>query len=368
MRNVMTTIKRLVLWVYGFLVRHPGLMAVFGFVSGVASYVLVEGRETFAQVLAVLMLVSWLLLVMEPWIRALFLKLFGVKMPRIVMRLGTQMVHQESLFFALPFFFAATTWNHSQAIFTAALAISAVISVIDPIYHGQLARRRVLYLVFHVMTLFAVLLIVLPLLLLINTQQSLQLAMIAALLFSLPSLWDAVPERRLIRMSVRMLVLVAMGAVIWQARILIPPAALELNGITLSQQIDREQRNPGESLDIISEQALRADGLYAWTSVKAPRGLRENIHHVWLYEGEVVDRITLDIEGGGENGYRAWTHKLNFPDTVQGNWQIRVVTDSGQLIGLTRFEVVAGPTEPDSIESGLPSPVPLAGLSNNRTN
>ena len=327
-----------VLTAFEFLRRHPGLMAIVGFISGVASYVLVEGRETFAQTLAILMLISWLLLVLEPWVRLLFLKMFGVQMPPVVMRFGTQMVHQESLFFALPFFFAATTWNHAQALFTAALAGSAVISVIDPIYHGQLAKRRGFYLVFHAMTLFAVLLVVLPLLLLLNTEQSLQLALIVALVFSVPSLFGGMPNGHWWRMPLRFVGLIVLGLIIWQARTLIPPASLELNGITLSQQVDREQRTPGESLETISEADLRASGLYAWTSVKAPRGLLENIHHVWIHNGKEVDRITLDI-AGSDVGYRAWTHKLNFYDDVLGNWQIRVVTDSGQLIGLARFEV-----------------------------
>ncbi|MDP1931412.1 MAG: DUF5924 family protein [Gammaproteobacteria bacterium] len=338
----MKLIKRIVFRVFESLKQHPGLMAIFGFFSGVASYVLVEGREAFAQAIATLMLVSWLLLVMEPWIRALFLKLFGVPMPRMVMRFGTQMVHQESLFFALPFFLAATTWNHTQALFTSALILSAFVSVIDPIYHGQLARRRSLYMVFHAMTLFAVLLVVLPLILLLNTEQSLQLALVVALLFSLPSLGDVMPNGRWWRLPMMVLALIALGAALWQARILIPPAALELNGITLSQQMNREQRSPGQSLDSITEEALRTHGLYAWTSVRAPRGLRENIHHVWMRDGVVMDRITLDIEGG-DSGYRAWTHKLNFPADVIGSWQVRVMTDSGQLIGLTRFEVVGNP-------------------------
>ncbi|TFH75931.1 DUF2914 domain-containing protein [Gammaproteobacteria bacterium LSUCC0112] len=277
-------------------------MAIVGFISGVASYVLVEGREAFAQTLAILMLVSWLLLVLEPWIRLLFHKMFGVQMPPVVMRVGTQMVHQESLFFALSFFLAATTWNHAQALFTATLTGSAVISVIDPIYHGQLAKRRGFYLVFHAMTLFAVLLVVLPLLLLLNTEQSLQLALIVSLVFSVPSLFGGMPNGHWWRMPLRFGGLIVLGLIIWQARTLIPPASLELNGITLSQQVDRAQRTPGESLQTISEADLRASGLYAWT------------------------------------------HKLNFYDDVLGSWQIRVLTDSGQLIGLARFEV-AGSTQ-----------------------
>lgn len=337
----MEIVKNIVLRLIDILSRHPALMAIFGFVSGVASYVLVEGREAFAQAIAMLMLVSWLVLVLERWIRALFLRLFGVNLPVMVMRFGTQMVHQESLFFVLPFFFAATTWNHTQAVFTSLLALSAFVSVVDPIYYGQLANRRSLYMVFHAMTLFAVLLVVLPLILLLDTQQSLSLALVIALVFSIPSLWDAVPDVRRWKMPLRVVFLITLGGVLWLARVLIPPAALELNGITLSQQVDREQRSPGASLDTITESALRESGIYAWTSVKAPRGLRDNIHHVWIHNGTEVDRIVLDIEGY-ESGYRAWTHKLNFYDDVVGDWQVRVMTDSGQLIGLARFEVTAG--------------------------
>ena len=337
----MELIKTLILRTVDVLSRHPGLMAVVGFVSGVASYVLVEGRETFAQVIAALMLVSWLLLVLETWVRSLFFKLTGVELPTLVMRFGTQMVHQESLFFALPFFLAATTWNHMQALFTVMLMASALVSVTDPVYYGRLANRRSVYMVFHAFTLFAVLLVVLPLILLINTEQSLQLALIIALLFSIPSLWDVTPDTSRWRMPVRVLLLVALGGVLWLSRVLIPPAALELNDIRVSQQLDRDLREPGPALQTLTESALRDAGIYAWTSIKAPRGLRENIHHVWMFEGQEVDRITLDIEGY-ESGYRAWTHKLNFFDDVTGNWQVRVVTDSGQLVGLVRFRVLPG--------------------------
>ena len=52
-----------------------------------------------------------------------------------------------------------------------------------------------------------------------------------------------------------------------------------------------------------------------------------------------MERIALDITGGREQGYRAWTHKMNFPADPVGKWQVQVVTESGQLIGLTKFTV-----------------------------
>src|SRR5690554_624115 len=55
--------------------------------------------------------------------------------------------------------------------------------------------------------------------------------------------------------------------------------------------------------------------------------------------GEEVDRIALTIEGGREAGYRAWSHKQNFPGSAEGRWRIDVMTDSGQRIGVLRFRV-----------------------------
>jgi len=326
--------------------KYPGLMAALAFGSGVASYVLVEGRETFAQMIAALMLASWLLLVLEKWLRAEFLKRFKRDMPPTIMRFGTQMVHQESLFFALPFFLAATSWNSVQAVFTSLLILCALISVIDPLYYRQLAPRRSLYVLFHSLTLFAVLMVALPLIFQLNTRQSLQLALLVAFVFSLPSLGNVFANGGRWRLPIIAALLLVMAGGLWLMRSWVPPAVLELRGISLSQQLNREQRSPGPPLDQIGAAALLEKGLYAWTSVRAPRGLRDQIHHVWIHNGEVVDRITLDIEGGNDGGYRAWTHKLSFPTDPSGRWQVRVVTDSGQLIGITRFVVLDSTTAP----------------------
>lgn len=333
--------------------KYPGLMAVLAFASGVASYVLIEGREKFAQMLAALMLASWLLLVLENSLRAGFLKRFNLDLPPTIMRFGTQMVHQESLFFALPFFLAATTWDHAQAGFTSLLIVCALISVIDPLYYKQLAPRRALYVVFHALTLFAVLMVALPLIFQLNTRQSLQLALVIAFVFSLPSLGSLFVNGGRWRLPMITLLLLVMAGGLWFMRSWVPPAVLELRGMSLSQQIDREQRSPGPPLEQIEAAALREGGLYAWTSVRAPRGLRDQIHHLWIHNGMVVDRITLNIEGVSDTGYRAWTHKLNFPVDPTGRWQVRVVTDSGQLIGVTRFVV----TDPGEVKPLQAEPV-----------
>jgi hypothetical protein len=358
---LLTFLKTLFLRLVALFERHTGLMAVLAFASGVASFLLVERRESYAQIIALLMLSSWVWLVLENWLRAGLLRRFGFDLPPTLLRYATQMVQQESLFFVLPFFLVVTNWNHGQAIFTVLLLLCALISVIDPLYYKQLAPRRSLFIVFHTLSLFAVLVVVLPLILHLTTTQSLALALLLALLFSLPSLGDLLLNDRWWQRPLLMLMLVLLAAGLWQGRSWVPPATLRLMEITLSQQIDPVQHTAGGGLEKIDEAALHRLGLYAFTAVRAPRGLQEQIHHVWLHNGVVVDRITLDIAGGRQEGYRAWTHKLNFPADAVGRWQVQVVTDSGQLIGLTHFSVGKAPVPAAVEEQAGPPPMSPTG-------
>ena len=62
------------------------------------------------------------------------------------------MIHQESLFFVLPFFFVTTTWNSGQLVFTGLLAAAGLVSIVDPLYYKWLAPRRWLFLALHTLT------------------------------------------------------------------------------------------------------------------------------------------------------------------------------------------------------------------------
>ena len=114
--------------------RYPGSIALFGFFSGIASFVLVERQAGLAKVIAALMLFSWLWLMLENTLRRTLERRFGWKVPPPLLRYVTQMVHQESLFFIIPFFFITTTWNRGQSLFTLMLGLAALISLVDPLY------------------------------------------------------------------------------------------------------------------------------------------------------------------------------------------------------------------------------------------
>lgn len=322
-----------------FIKRYPGVIAFFGFCSGIGSFILVDRQAKLATWIAVIMLVSWLWLMVENSAVALIARVFKREIPQPLLRYATQMIHQESLFFVLPFFFVTTTWNSGQLVFTGILAAAGLVSITDPLYYKWLAPRRWLFMALHTLTLFAALLTALPVILHLTTAESYKLSLITAMLLSFPSLASSFPINNWKRAIGLVLMTLAIGGAGWLLRSWVPPATLWLTEVAVSTRFDNQNRTPGESIQEIGVNQLRSAGLYAYTSINAPRGLDERIYHVWRHNGEEVDRIALDIHGGRKEGYRAWTHKQNFPPDVLGKWQVRVLTEDGQMIGVLRFEV-----------------------------
>ncbi|MBU1281773.1 MAG: DUF2914 domain-containing protein [Gammaproteobacteria bacterium] len=336
----MQAVKQQVLKLIALIQRNPGLVAIFGFASGLASFLLVERQAELAQVLALVMLVSWLWLILENILRERIAQRFGFELPPPLLRYATQMIHQESLFFVLPFFFITTTWNSGQLLFSGLLASAALVSIIDPLYYRWLAPKRWLFLAYHTLTLFAVLLTALPIIFKLTTPQSYQLALAAAVVLSFPSLFTIITVQRWWRGLLLVGMTLAIGAGGWLVRVWVPPATLWLTQVAVTSQFDNQNRAPGESIKQLSVAQLRSQGLFAYTAINAPRGLNERIYHVWRRDGGEVERIALDIHGGRKEGYRAWTHKQNFPADAVGRWQVQVLTEAGQMIGVLRFKVV----------------------------
>ncbi|MBT8767422.1 DUF5924 family protein [Metapseudomonas boanensis] len=342
----LSTYKPHVLKLIALIQRHPRLIALYGFCSGVASFLLVDRGARVAKVIAILMLVSWVWLVLEHLFRRSIERLFGIEMPPPLMRFLTQLIHQESLFFVLPFFLITTSWNSGQALFTGLLAVAALCSITDPVYNKFLAPRRWLFLAYHTLTLFAVLLAALPLILQLTTAQSYRWALGSAVALSFASLFGAIRVQRWWRGLAMVGLTLAMGGVGWMTRTWVPPATLWLTEVAVTPELDNHRRTPGEGVKEVTSSELRRKGLYAYTAINAPRGLNERIYHVWRFRGQVVDRIALDINGGREAGYRAWTHKQNFPSDPVGRWQVQVITEAGQMIGTLRFRVTPSELPP----------------------
>ncbi|HEY0975317.1 MAG TPA: DUF5924 family protein [Solimonas sp.] len=317
--------------------RHA--VALLSFAAGVASFFLFERQEKVAQTLVILLPLSWLLVGLEPWLlkRAQNDRLFGWS-PLLLTWL-TQGLHQESFFFTLPFFLATTTWLSPQAGFIGLLMLAALGSMIDPFYFRHVLQKRWLLWAFHAAAGFITTLAAAPMLWHLTTAQSLKLAAGCLAVLSVPAWASALSRLGGWRWLPALVLGALLGALVLQLRTAIPPATLRVTEALMTTSIEPSTKAHGPALKMVDETRLRQEGLYAWTSIRAPRGLAERIEHHWVHQGQIVDRIAIQIQGGRERGYRAWTHKRAFPATVRGDWEVRVVTEGGQLIGITRFRV-----------------------------
>ncbi|MDY7116049.1 DUF5924 family protein [Halomonas sp. SSL-5] len=330
------------------------------FAAGLGSFFLVERQRWLGAMLALGMLAAWLLLLSESLIGRLLARRGYPTLPHGATQFIAQMIHQETLFFCLPFLLATTVWSSGQALFTLLIIGMALFSIVDPLYYRVADRLRWLYFAFHAQCVFLVVLVTLPTLLHLTTYQSLLLAIAAMLLFSLPSLLHLTANQRGRRWLMVLTLLLPLAGAAWLGRIWVPPASLWIAATALSPSFDEAARAPSGELRLTPE-ALSRQGLFAYTAIHAPRGLREEIHHVWRQDGQEVDRIPLVIEGGREAGYRAWSHKQNFPESPAGRWRIDVMTEGGQRIGVIRFRVAED--ESATLADGRPRrPAGLPGL------
>ncbi|SFU85660.1 Protein of unknown function [Halomonas korlensis] len=347
-------------WV-AFLRPWRWLWPPIAFAAGLGSFFLVERQQWLGAMLAIGMLIAWLLLLSESLIGRMLARRGHPKLPKGVTTFIAQMIHQETLFFCLPFLLVTTVWSSGQALFTLLLLGMAVFSIIDPLYYKLAERARWLYFAFHAQCVFLVVLVTLPIMFHLTTGASLKLALAAMVVFSLPSLLELLSGSTLRRWVMLLALLPLLAGAGWLGRIWVPPATLWITATALSPGFDVQARKPRDSVRL-TPSALPETGLYAYTSIRAPRGLKEQIFHVWRHEGEVIDRIPLQIKGGRDEGYRAWSHKQNFPEAPAGPWRIDVMTDSGQRIGVLRFRVDANEARATLADGDIDSPLGLAGI------
>lgn len=320
-------------------VRFRWLVPLVSFIIGIGSYFLIQRQNSLAQWLTALMLLGWVALLFEGLLCRVLAYIIGERMPQILVRYAAQALHQETLFFALPFFLATTTWLSTQLVFTGLLVIAAFASVIDPVYYDVIARRRPLFFAYHAFTMFAALLTAGPIIGSMTTGDTIAIASGVMAVAALPSFSDVLRVRHWSRWFILVGLSVALGSTAWLTRFWIPPATLDAKHMVITTQLNRAERKPGPDHAHFTVSEIQADGLYAFSAIKAPRGLHQQVLHIWRHNGQVTDRIPLAITGGRKAGYRAWTHISHFGEHPSGNWRVTVVTDEGQLIGVKRFTV-----------------------------
>lgn len=84
------------------------------------------------------------------------------------------------------------------------------------------------------------------------------------------------------------------------------------------------------------------DTVFCFTAVFAPTMLKKDIFHVWQkyspVEGEWLqtDRLSHEVTGGRQGGYRGYTYKRNISP---GKWRVDVVTEENLILGTIKFEI-----------------------------
>lgn len=353
-------IQDAVLWIG----RYRLLLAVLSFGAGAFSFANMQRSQALAQWLAVLLGLGWLLMLVEVPLSRWFARFHWSHLSQPIVRYAMQTLHQYTLFFCLPILFYTTTWNSGQAIFTGTVVAAALCAMWDPIYYGVIAARPWLYFALHAFTVYIAALTVPPILWQLTTTQSLALASVAISVFALPSLIHRIQRRHWLHWGLLLLMALSLGGLSWLLRFWVPPATLWVSQAVVTRTLNAGQRDPGSPLKTISSAQLHTSGLYFYTAIRAPRGLREQIFHVWRHDGVIMDRIPLKITGGRKQGYRAWSYKRNFPTDPVGEWNVQVVTDADQLIGELRFRVVqsftAKPAPVQATASPPASQAPIA--------
>ncbi|MEX1057123.1 MAG: DUF5924 family protein, partial [Natronospirillum sp.] len=204
----------------------------------------------------------------------------------------------------------------------------------------RVASNRWLFPLYHGFALFALLLTALPIVIHMTTAQSYLVALVIAGLISIPMVTRTVYGLQWWVWPSRILLLLGMGLAGYLVEPWVPPATLWVTDVAITHHVDEGGRDPSDRLFNVAEEKLNGQGLYAFTSVRAPLGLKEIIYHEWRHEGKLIDRIPLIIEGGREAGYRSWSQKDNFPPDPSGRWEVKVVTVGNQMIGRRDFVVV----------------------------
>jgi len=89
--------------------------------------------------------------------------------------------------------------------------------------------------------------------------------------------------------------------------------------------------------------------IYAYSAIFSPKDLNLTIIHEWQYYDEIQKKwttdaeINLSVKGGRDGGFRTYSMRSNL---AYGKWRVNIKTETGQIIGHLRFNILPTETEP----------------------
>jgi len=324
----------LVGWLGGWPVSIASLVLGLG-----ALLVFRRGLPHVAWIVGYLLLL-WLLFVLITELRAPLLER-GKRLVLTAADYTIQTLYHNLLLFVLPAYYAAATLDSANAVFPALVAAGALITAIDPLYRRLVHPRPWLNHSLLGFSFFAALNVALPL---VGVRPILALegsAVLAALALA-PAFRR---EGRFGWMRAHAMALaaaVAALALVWSARVLVPPAPLFLARAVVARGVaDLEPVDPVDGRILSAATVLEWGELAAYTAVYAPAGVRQVIRHVWWRDRLMLADVALPtpVMGGRMQGFRTYSRYTDPRPPVVGHYRVDVLTTSGQLIGRLRFTV-----------------------------
>lgn len=246
-----------------------------------------------------------------------------------------QFLINNILLFIFPFYIESTTFPSVNIVFAAVIGGMTILVNWFTLYRRWIISSPAAGAIYYASTLFAALNFILPVIIGLNNSLSLLVSSSAAgiltALFLLPVKPGIRRPENIIRITAG---LAAAVALIWLFKIIIPPAPLRL----ISWSACREIKNYAAVDPFTSVRASTSDEIYFLSNIFAPKGLKENIEHLWTHEGRPLFSIDLkEIRGGKRSGFATWSkHRLI---EGPGRYCVKVKTKAGQLIGRGCFTV-----------------------------
>ena len=327
--------KSLVRRCIGFAKHYPWLLPAGSFAAGWVGFVLVQRGEALARLMALLALLGWFWLLIEPWLRQR-IERRRRHAGNFVVNFVSQSLQQELLFFSLPMLIGATQWDTGQIVFTGLVAVAALLSTIDPIYERIIAKRAARRMAFHAFCSWIAALVVLPMVLLLPLERALPVSLLAVgawLLLTLPLSLYSLPRARLKVAWVAGMI--AVPLLLWELRAQLPAAGLAVIDARVTQTVDN--LTPGAPVRSVRRDDLE-NGVVAFAAIRAPAGLAQEVIFEWRHDG-ARERISAEIQGGKADGFRVYSRKRVFPADAVGLWTVDLLTPQEQLLKRLRFVV-----------------------------
>lgn len=135
---------------------------------------------------------------------------------------------------------------------------------------------------------------------------------------------------------------------------LIPPVPLALKSGMVAHKVEKKNNNylvtyeqdewyifwRDHRIKFIHEPGER---VFIFTSIFAPTQIKKAIYHRWKWYNEstsnweVSDKISYEIAGGRDEGFRGYTFKDN---VKPGLWKVDLITEEGLILGVIDFDVI----------------------------